>query len=285
VSLEGTVVLADLGGTRLKAGRLGRVHGGPEHVVEHGGDWRGALREAVRVLGGQELALCVPGLVDGGRVCSLPGKLPGLQDADLAGAAGVPVVLLVNDAVAYAVGEALAGAGRGAARVAAVTIGTGIGVAVVEDGRPLGRGPLGAGVLGGGLPLPGPVDGPLDSAGRPGTFEARCQAASLVAAVPGAADVASAYALFKAGVPAAVEGFSDYRRWLARGLGALCAAHAPDVVVVGGGAARPPLLDGLEGLVRDRLWPGQAVQVRRAQLGDAAALAGLRLLLRTAVAA
>jgi glucokinase len=281
VSVDGAVVLADLGGTRLKAGRRGTA----ELVVEHGGDWRAALREAVQVLGGQELALCVPGLVEGGRVCSLPGKLPGLQDADLADAVGVPVSLLVNDAVAHTVGEAVAGAGRGAARVAAVTIGTGIGVAVVEDGRPLGRGPLGAGVLSGALPLPGPVDGPLDSTGRAGTFEARCQAASLVAAVPGATDVASAYALVGSGDLAALQGFSDYRRWLARGLGALCAAHAPDVVVVGGGAARPPLLSGLEGLVRDTLWPGQVVAVRPAELGDAAALTGLQLLLRTAVAA
>jgi glucokinase len=284
-----TVVLADLGGTRLKAGRLGTVEHVAdhpvEHVVEHGGDWRGALREALRVLGGSELALSVPGLVDGGRVRSLPGKLPGLQDTDLAAAVGVPVVLLVNDAVAHAVGEALAGAGRGAGRVVAVTIGTGIGVAVVEDGCPLGRGPFGAGVLGGALPLPGPVDGPLDSAGRAGTFEARCQAASLVAAVPGAFDVTSAYALVEAGDPAAAQGLSDYRRWLSRGLGALCAAHAPEVVVVGGGAAQAALLDGLEGLVRETLWPGQSVDVRPAELGDAAALVGLHLLRRTAVAA
>lgn len=276
-----SVVLADLGGTRLKAGRLGSV----ELVVEHGGDWRGALREALQTLGGSELALCVPGLVDAGRVVALPGKLPGLQGADLAAALGVPVALLVNDAVAHAVGEASAGAGRDSRRVVAVTLGTGVGVAVVEDGLPLGRGWTGAGVLGGGLPLPGPADGPLDSAGRAGTFEARCSAASLVAAVPGAVDVATAYALAAAGDPAAVQGFADYQRWLARGLGALCAAHAPDVVVVGGGAAREELLDGVQAAVRGTLWPGQRVHVRLAELGDAAALVGLRLLLRTTVAA
>lgn len=276
-----SVVLADLGGTRLKAGRLGSV----ERVIEHGGDWRGALREVLRALDGEALALCVPGLVDGHRVVSLPGKLPGLQGADLSAVLGVPVVLLVNDAVAHAVGEARAGAGRGAGRLVAVTIGTGVGVAVVEDGLPLGRGPTGGGVLGGGLPLPAPVDGPLDSAGRAGTFEGRCSTSSLVAAVPGAVDVASAYALAAAGDPLAVRGFRDYQRWLARGLGALCAAHAPEVVVVGGGAARQELLDGVQGAVRDTLWPGQTVDVRLAELGDAAALVGLRSLLRTTVAA
>lgn len=273
-----TTVLADLGGTRLKASRAAVAEADVELVVEHGGEWQGALRQALQQLApqGGDLALCVPGLVDGGRVVSLPGKLPGLAGADLCAVLGVPVRLLLNDAIAYGTGEARVGAGRSACRVLVVTLGTGVGVAVLEDGRPLGRGPIGGGLLGGALPLPGPVDGRLDSAGRPGTFEARCSAAGLVDAVPGAADVAAAYALLEAGDPRALSGFRDYRRWLARGLAALCLAHAPEVVVLGGGAAQEPLLEGLEESVRAGLWPGQTVDVRLAELGDRAALVGLR---------
>lgn len=281
-----TTLLVDLGGTRLKAALLHPDSDLPRDVVAlpHGGDWRSAVLSAAEGLGADELALCVPGLVDRGRVVSLPGKLPGIEGVDLADALGLPVPLLLNDAVAYGVGEAGCGAGRGHSRVVTVTLGTGVGVAVVEDGRPLGSGPLGGGLLGGQLAL-GPAEGPADTSGRRGTFEAHCRADSLVASVPGAVDVAGVYALLAAGDPAAVQGFSTYREWLVRGLAALCLAHAPDCLVVGGGAAQPGLLDGVQEAVDAALWRGQRVVVRPAELGDAAALAGLALLLRDRVGA
>lgn len=283
-----TTLAVDLGGTRLKAGRL--VDGVPVDVVacEHGGDWLPALREVVRQAAADEVALCVPGIVGGGRVRSLPGKLPGIDGADLAGLLGVRVPVLVNDAVGYGIGEAVRGAGEGLSRVLVVTLGTGVGVAVVEDGEPLGRGPLGAGVLGGQLPLSG---GGLrdtagrDTAGRTGTIEALCRADALVAHVPGADGVAAAYDALMSENPAAVQGFSRFRADLVRALTALCLAHAPDAVVVGGGAARPSLLTGVEAAVRDGLWPGQSVVVRVAVLGDAAALHGLGELVRARVGA
>jgi glucokinase len=206
---------------------------------------------------------------------ALPGNLPGLERADLPALLGVRVPLVVNDAIACGVGEGVRGAGRGASRVVVVTLGTGVGVAVVEEGAPLGGGPLGGGLLGGQLPLGG--TSLADTSGRTGTFEAHCRAQALVASVAGAADVEGAYA---AGGPGA-----DYRRWLVRGLTVLALAHAPDVVVVGGGAARAELLEGVQEAVSAGLWPAQSVQVRLAELGDAAGLVGLQELLRTTVPA
>lgn len=269
-----TIVAVDLGGTRLKSAVLTGGVPGPVTAVAHGGDWLPALRVAVS--GASAVALCVPGVVSSGRVVSLPGKLPGIENADLAELLGLPVLLVVNDAIAYGVGAATACSEHG--RVVVVTLGTGVGCAVVEDGRPLGRGPLGGGVLGGQIVI-GEQSGPIDTSGAQGTFEARCRADSLVASVPGAVDVASAYALVAAGNPDAVQGFSDYRSWLVRGLAALCLAHAPDCAVVGGGAARAELLDGLEHELRAHLWHGQSVVLRLDELGDAAALHGLGLLL------
>lgn len=264
-----TIVAVDLGGTRLKSAVLTDGVPGPVTAVAHGGEWLAALRAAVA--GASAVALCVPGVVSSGRVVSLPGKLPGIENADLSDLLGLPVLLVVNDAIAYGVGAA-----PGSGRSVVVTLGTGVGCAVVEDGRPLGRGPLGGGVLGGQIVI-GEQSGPVDTSGARGTFEARCRADSLVASVPGAADVASAYALVASGDPAAVQGFSDYRSWLVKGLAALCLAHAPDCVVVGGGAARAELLEGLE--LQDRLWHGQSVVLRLDSLGDAASLRGLGLLL------
>ena len=266
-----TVLAVDLGGTRLKSAELTGGVPGPVTAVAHGGEWLDALRAASA--GASAVALAVPGVVSDGRVVSLPGKLSGIENADLSALLGVPVMLVVNDAIEYGVGTA-----PGAGRWVVVTLGTGVGCAVVEDGRPLGRGPFGGGVLGGQVVI-GAESGPLDTSGARGTFEAHCRADALVASVPGAADVASAYELVAAGDPAALQGFSDFRQWLVRGLATLCLAHAPDGVVVGGGAARPELLDGLEHDLRAHLWHGQSVVLQLDSLGDAAALHGLGRLL------
>jgi len=267
-----TTLLVDLGGTRIKSALL--TSPSDVSAVTHGGDWRSAVRTVVQRSGADEVALCVPGLVKDGRVAHLPGKLPEIVDADLAAVFGVRVPLVVNDAVAYGVGECRGGAGAGADRVVVVTLGTGVGVAVVEHGAPLGTGPWGAGILGGQLVV----------AAAGGTFEACCRAAALVAAVPGARDAEEAYALLAAG-NAAARGFSVVRAVLVRGLVALSLAHAPDVVVVGGGACQAGLLDGVQESVEAGLGPGQAVSVRSAELGDASALVGLAALLRAQVAA
>lgn len=250
-----TTLLLDLGGTRLKAGLLGRSGEPPvaTSAVRHGGDWRRAVRAAVVRHDADEVALCVPGVVDAGRVVALPDKLGGLVGADLCDVLGVPVRVVVNDAIAFGIGEAVHGAGAGAGRVLAVTLGTGVGVAVVEDGRPLGRGPLGAGLLGGQLPL-----------GDGRTVEQACCAGAL----------------------AARRELASYRDDLVRALTVLALAHAPDVVVVGGGAAQTPaLLDGVGERVQAGLWPGQTVDVRLAVRPETAALTGLAVLLRDRVPA
>lgn len=270
-----TTLAVDLGGTRLKAAVL--LDGGVSDdvtVVAHEGRWLAALRSTVQAAGADEVALCVPGIVDRGRVVALPGKLAGIEGVDLVEALGVRMPVLVNDAIAYGIGEATCGAGRGFSRVVVVTLGTGVGVAVLESGAPLGSGPFGGGLLGGQLLL-----------GADATIETRCRASAVVASVPGSADAEEAYTRLAAADPAAVQGFSKYRADLVRALTALTLAHAPDCVVVGGGAAQPRLLDGVGAGVRAGLWPGQSVVVRLAEIGDAAALHGLASLVRTRVLA
>ena len=241
----------DLGGTRIKAGV---VPGGDIEVVAHGSStMAGALSCLADVLGRlapegcDVVGLCTPGTVADNRVVALPGKLAGAVGFDLAGwltACTGGRAFVVNDAVAYAVGEAADEPGR----TLVVTIGTGVGTCVVEDGRPLGRGPLGGGTLGGQLPLT--EDGPTDTSGRRGTVEAWCRADRVDE--PG------------------------YDRMLARGMAALCLADAPDTLVLGGGGARPELIEGLD--LAPLLWPGQQVSVRPARHGDTAALLGLAAL-------
>lgn len=65
---------------------------------------------------------------------------PGWGDVDLLGRtvpAGVPAAF-VSDVLGAAIGELRFGAGRGATSLAYATIGTGVGVGIVIDGRPIG---------------------------------------------------------------------------------------------------------------------------------------------------
>ena len=283
------VLAFDLGGTRLKAGLVypedARVEGFT--ATPSAPTAREAL-ERVAALGERLLhdrgcravALCVPGIVGERSVAALPGKLDGMVGIDLIDwletRFAVPAVI-ANDAIAFGTGEAVHGAARGHARVVVITIGTGIGVSVLQDGRPVTPGPLGGGLLGGQIPIDDGTRGPHDSNGKRGTIEALCAGRRIVALAEGLASIPDVYAAAVAGEERATRALDVYRRDLARGIAALAHAHTPSIVVLGGGPMPPgnPVLDGLAALVDAWLWPGYAVTVATAARGDEAPLLGL----------
>jgi glucokinase len=286
------VLAFDVGATRLKAatvvdGNVGEVTTRPTR------DLSGAAVVDLVVATAAELAtsgsidaigVAVPGIVDDGTVVSLVGKFEGLVGTDLAGtvsaAAGAPAVV-TNDAIAAAVGEAVAGAGVGHRRMVMVTIGTGVGTAVVEDGRPLGAGPWGGGLMGGQIPIGDSRKGPVDTSGHHGTIEALCAADRLLDAELGLTSVPDLLAAWQRREIGAVAVVASYRKSLELALLALAQAHAPSVLVVGGGplsTATGWLLDGMTEAVSSRLWAGHDLVVVPAALGDAAALAGVAAL-------
>lgn len=285
------ILAFDMGGTRLKAGVVSSEDGSVSELdsVEVDGDLEralSALTEIGRRLMKNEpcsgVGLSVPGLVDErGFVVSLPGKFEGIEGFDLASFLQsefdlTPVI--VNDAVAYGSGEAAFGAGRGYRRVVVVTIGTGVGVTVLEAGAPLTDGVFGAGILGGQIPISEATEGPADTSERPDTIEALCRADRIVDYAGNAfSSVPDVYEAYSREDKAASEGIETYRGHLARALVALGHAHAPDAIVIGGGPMTPdgPLLNGVEETVNSRLFGSYRVVIRLAELGDSAALAGL----------
>lgn len=281
-----TVLAIDLGGTRLKsgvvdAGRLVEPRIEPAPADGTAETLEEAIRRCAADRSFDSVGLSVPGLVDAdGIVVSLPGKHDGIEGLDLPAllrrVTGAGRVLVVNDAIAYATGEAIHGAGAGVSRVVVATIGTGVGVAVIEHGAPVTRGVAGGGILGGSIPISERSDGPLDSNGRPGTIEALCAATRLAEAC-GASGVEEAYAAIERDDPAAIAGLRGYREHLVRALVALAHAHAPERIVLGGGPMilGNPVTPGLEDAVNDRLFGSYRVELRLAALGDTAALLGL----------
>jgi len=282
----------DIGGTRVKAGivEAGAVTG---LRVEPTG---ATFDEALGVVGrlgdallaenpAAHVAACVPGIVDGdGTILALPGKLSGAEGASvrdfLAARFSLPATVC-NDAIAYGAGEAVLGAGAGFDRVVVITIGTGIGVTVFEGGRPMGKGPFGGGALGGQVPIAGEEGLYQDTSGRTDTIEAYCRVDRIVDFSRDAGGTATTprdvFIALRAGNQSAIDGVGRYRQGLTRALVALAHAHAPDILVVGGGPAGPgsPLLDGIEGAVNERLFGTYRTRVRLAAGGDSAALLGL----------
>lgn len=202
-----------------------------------------------------------------------------------------------NDANAAAWAEYRFGAGRGHARLVTLTLGTGIGGAIVLDGR-VERGQHGmAGEFGHMIMVP---QGRRCECGNRGCWEQyasgnvlqREARAVITAGGPYAAElerrcagraadltgpVVTAAAL--AGDPAARELFSEIGRWLGVGLANLAAALDPGCIVIGGGVieAGDLLLDPARQELARNL-PGRGhrpvAPILAAQLGPEAGLIG-----------
>jgi glucokinase len=293
VTVPVPVAAVDVGGTRIKAAvvRGARAEGLVVAPVDDSSSVFDQVSAVVASLSAQaggavQLGICVPGLVDAssgvvrrleGKLAELDGTDVGTRVAELCGI--VPVV--TNDAVAFGIGEAVHGAGAEVQRVVVVTIGTGVGVSLVDRSLPVEHWLRATATLGGFIPISSATSGPVDSTGRPGTIEALCCAVRILDhARDAGGDYGSVEAILAAaarGESAAVRGLATYRDDLVRALVALTHAHMPDAIVIGGGPLHhaDTLLEGVEPRVNERLYAGYSVSVRAAALGDSAALVGL----------
>jgi glucokinase len=287
----------DFGGTNVKTGvfsdageMVASDHTPLPTFVE--GDLLANLTEHARqVAAGYDLTaggLAIKGLVDTGvgRVVDDIGAGSLLAGADLrtafSEALGVPFAV-ENDARAYAWGEWRFGAGQGTEVMACVTLGTGIGCAVVAHGRPYtGADPLG-GILGGHLCID--RNGPECPCGQRGCFELYCSATALAARVTDAhpelegGDVLpDFFAAVQQGRQPHGTTLDGYLDDLALGIVNVVHAYGPECVILGGGVmgSADLILPGLTARVHDRAWtvPRRRVVLRAAERGDHAAAAG-----------
>lgn len=141
-----TTLCVDLGGTRLRAALLSAAC-----EAEPLGDWpapadlgtfRRLVADLIEAHGASKIGVAVPGLASGS-VCVWAPNLPYLDGLDLARMFSGVTVALGNDAQLALLAEAALGAARNASDVILLAIGTGIGSAVLADGR-IVRGPSGA---------------------------------------------------------------------------------------------------------------------------------------------
>lgn len=307
------VIGFDVGGTRLKSGavtRSGRLlaegiaptdgHRGPEALlgrlaaeVER---IQARLRRPPRAIG-----VALPGAVAPGRgIVLLPGRLDGLAGFPLVPRLrrrlGLPVVA-DNDGRAALVAEHRFGLARGRRWAVSLTLGTGVGSGVLLDGRVLRDPHLQFGTQLSHIVIQA-AGGRLCLTGARGTAEMLCSATALASAVRDGLErgIPSALAApwrrdpravdFAAVLRAAARGDrlcrDELRLWTER-LGWLLVsavhAYAPEVIVLGGGAARGArhFLAALRAHVRRHVFrwpPRRAVPVRVSRLGDHAGVLG-----------
>ncbi|MFC5053209.1 ROK family transcriptional regulator [Saccharothrix xinjiangensis] len=197
---------------------------------------------------------------------NVPGlERPGLL-ADLEDALGAEL-LVENDANLAAVGEQAQGAARGAEVFVCVSVGTGIGMGIVVDGR-LFRGAHGAAGEIGYLPW-SPGGGHVEAVAAAGSVVALAQEHGLVAR--SARDV---FAAARSGDERALAAVRDEAGRLAFAVASVVAVIDPELVVLGGGIGRSAdlLQEPLEAALR-RLTPF-APKVVAGELGDGAVLSG-----------
>lgn len=292
----------DMGGSHLKyglvtgEGRAVLLRSRPSGRDQGLEGVRGALAQAAEELLGEAprrgtlsgAGVGFPGIVNGSRgtVLTSPPQIPGVEGLHLASllrkVAGVPAVA-DNDANMAGLAEARVGAGRGHAGVILVTVGTGVGGAVVLNGN-LVRGRFGtAGEIG--QTIFRPDLGPSEPGG-PSRLEYHASATALLRIyreLGGSRRMEARQVVQEAreGRRRAQKALERVGRALGQGLASAALLLAPDRIVVGGGlsGAGRLLLDPVRAAFQEQVFPGTARGCRlvKARLGNKAGVVGAAL--------
>lgn len=297
---EAGAIGLDIGGGSTKLGlisRDGKLLASRRVVLAEGADFPAILaqyRAAIADLGadGLPVGIAYPGHVDRVRGLGLNSNVPALDDHPLAAALGRAVLL--NDADAAAVAEARH---HPETRMLMVTLGTGVGVSMIIDGRPLET-------AGGTLGDSGHLN--LDPSGRhrcrqgctgclesvasgealardatamAGTGESPALVAELQAS--GTVSAAAACRAALAGDPGALSLVAQMADWLGMAVASWRASFHPDLIVFGGGlsALGQPFIDQIRDRADARSLPFLAAHCRLtlARLGNDAGMIGAGL--------
>lgn len=307
---KSVVVGADVGGTNVKF-TLVDVAG---HRLAHGDiqtDPRDPVDTMARLAGAAasqlegEQAIAGVGLACAGIVSTARGRLgrspnlPGWEDSDLTGAIlasfGSLPVIVANDVNAALFGEYRFGAGRGCRHLVMLALGTGVGGAVLIEGKLLAGFADGAGEIG---HMTLELDGAPCPCGNSGCLEAYCGSVGMVrrahelAAGPAATvawrAMAERYAerlttrqcfeLAAADDATALVFFGEVGRRLGQAVASLVNVLAPERVIIGGGVAQAGdvMLAPCRAMVRRHVMSaaGRDTPIVPAELGPHAAAMG-----------
>ena len=227
----------------------------------------------------ERIGLSAPGIVapEGHAIAHMPSRFHGLEGfhwgQHFKRKEGVRVL---NDAQAALLGEVWLGAARGAWDAVLITLGTGVGGAVMVDGQLL-RGHTGkAGHLG---HISLDPNGPADICGTPGSLEDAIGNHNIAARSEGRfATTLDLIRAYQQGEAEATEVWRKAVRALAAAIASLGNVLDPEVVILGGGiaGAGPLLFKPLQEFLATMEWRpgGHGLRIVPASLGDLAGAYG-----------
>lgn len=279
----------DLGGTNIKIAVVS--HDG--EVLEYltcetegnAGSWAETIKQQIAETQNQRgepashIGLAAPGLAarDGLSIVNMQGRLQGLEGLVWTDFLQTPrPVGVLNDAHAALLGEVWRGAAAGFSNVVLLTLGTGVGGAILADGRLL-KGHIGrAGHLGHVSLNP---DGLPDIVGTPGSLEQMIGNCTLRDRSAGRfSSTRRLVEAHLAGDSAATDIWMRSIYQLAAGVSSIINAFDPEVFILGGGIARAgeALFTPLAGFMEQLEWRplGHRVLILRAALTDHAGALG-----------
>lgn len=264
--------LADLDGRWLRVERVPTVIGEPKGLARQIADLVRSLvpdpAERARVL---EIAIATPGVVDlDRRRIAIAPNLPAVECEgflDQLEAAVGQAPILINDVKVATAGEFRSGAGRDARDLAYLSIGTGLGLGLVADGR-LHHGSGGRAGEIGLLMFPGGGRERLED-GLSGVGIAKRHRAA-----GGSGRPEDAFSEFELGRAPGQGVVAEFLRLLAWAAAVVATVHDPERIVVGGGVGLrcAPFLPDVRRAVELDL--GYAPDITPASLGDDAGLTG-----------
>ncbi len=277
----------DLGGTQIKGvlagedGTVSRREAVPTFSADDGpGGWIAAVRRLADQLGRDEpLGLSAPGLAapDRRSIAFMPGRLQGLEGLDWSEVLNrKPFVPVTNDAHSSLLGEAWMGGARGLRNAVMITLGTGVGGAILADGRLL-RGQIGrAGHLG---HICLDRHGAADIVGTPGSLEDFIGNHNVALRTGGRfTSTHELIAAFRRGEQEAAGFWLDSVRALACAIVSFINLFDPEAMIIGGGIAQAgeALFEPLARELDQIEWRpgGHRVKILPAQLGEWAGAIG-----------
>jgi glucokinase len=280
----------DLGGTNIKivaVSEEGQIleRSTYETQADSPGFWIERIRQTIKEIeetraeSARWVGLAAPGLAarDNLSIASMPGKLRGLEGLDWTDSLQTshPVGVL-NDAHAALLGEAWIGAAVGYRNAVLLTLGTGVGGALLAEGR-LYKGLVGrAGHLG---HISLNADGAPDIVGTPGSLEQTIGNSTLPERSAGRfTSTRELVAAHLSGDEKASDVWLRSVKNLAAGITSIINALDPEVIIIGGGIAQAgaALFDPLAAFMTRIEWrpQGHSVQILPAALGNVAGTLG-----------
>lgn len=286
--VEPEVIGIDLGGTAIKLGRFAQdgtclqslsvatpQPATPSAVVE-------TMAEAVAQLIPKKdviaaIGVGTPGPVDAaGRIAKVAINLVGWHDVSLAdmleAKMGYPTVL-ANDANCAGLGEAWLGAGRRFRNLILLTLGTGVGGAIILDGKLFTGHQGAAGELG--LITVNP-DGPMCNSGNRGSLEQFVSVQAIRRRT--SMEPAELCVLAREGDKFALEFWESYGCHLGVGLASLIYVLTPEAIIIGGGisASAEFFFPAALAEIEQRVLPSSraGLELLVAELGNQAGMVG-----------